>query len=150
MLTEEVVTKEVEATPSFNHSYLCWQILQKLAQNEAVVPLPELTLDIANGITPDISVFPKETVKPNFLRDIPKYPKMPTLAIEIISASQNIQDSLEKAQLLVEHGVKAVWTIEPFGNTIFVTTKEGEKRYHDQEVESEGIKVDFRHIFAVN
>jgi Uma2 family endonuclease len=154
MLTEEIAAveeiAEVEEMPSFNRSYLCWQILQKLAQNEAVVPLPELTLDIANGITPDISVFPQETVKPNFLRDIPKYPKMPTLAIEIISASQNIQDLLEKAQLLVEHGVKAVWTIEPFGNTVFVTTKEGEKRYHDQEVESEGIKVDFRQIFAVN
>jgi Uma2 family endonuclease len=154
MLTEEIAAveeiAEVEEMPSFNRSYLCWQILQKLAQNEAVVPLPELTLDIANGITPDISVFPQETVKPNFLSDIPKYPKMPTLAIEIISASQNIQDLLEKAQLLVEHGVKAVWTIEPFGNTVFVTTKEGEKRYHDQEVESEGIKVDFRQIFAVN
>jgi Uma2 family endonuclease len=151
MLTEEVVTiDEVEEMPSFNHSYLCAEILKTLAQNKAVMPLPELTLDIGNGITPDISVFPKEAVKPNFLRDIPRYPKMPMLAVEIVSASQNIQDLLEKAQFLVEHGVKAVWTIEPFGNTVFVTTKEGEKRFHDQEVESEGIKVDFREIFAVN
>ncbi len=154
MLTEEVAaveeTEEAEEMPSFNHSYLCWQILQSLAQNEGVMPLPELTLNIGNGITPDISVFPKELIKPNFLRDIPKYPTMPLLAIEIVSASQNIQDLLEKAQLLVENGVKSVWTIEPFSNTIFVTTKEGEKRFHDQEIESEGIKVDFRQIFAVN
>lgn len=151
MLTEEVTEQEqVEEMPSFNHSYLCWQISQKLAQNAAIAPLPELTLNIGNGITPDISVFPQEMVKPNFLRDIPKYPKMPLLAIEVVSASQNIQDLLEKAQLMVENGVKAVWTIEPFGNTVFVTTKEGEKRFHAQEIESEGIKVDFGQIFAVN
>ncbi len=70
--------------------------------------------------------------------------------IEIISASQNIQDLLDKAKLLVRHGVKAVWTVEPFGNTIFMTTKDGENRYHNQEVESENIKVDFRQIFATS
>ncbi len=151
MLTEEVTELEqVEEMPSLNHSYLCAQILQKLAPNDAILSLPELTLNIGNGITPDISVFPKEMIKPNFLRDIPKYPKMPTLAIEIVSASQNIQDLLEKAQLLIANSVKAVWTIEPFSNTVFVTTKDGESRYHDQEIESEGIKIDFRQIFAVN
>jgi Uma2 family endonuclease len=153
MLTEEEIeqtSEKVEEMPSFNHSYLCVQILKKLLQSETVMPMPELTLNIGNGITPDISVIPQEMAKPNFLRDIPKYPKMPLLAIEVVSASQNIQDLLEKAQLMVENGVKAVWTIEPFSNTVFVTTKEGEKRFHDQEVESEGIKVDFREIFAVN
>ncbi len=150
MLTEEVTEIQQEANRSLNHSYLCGQILQRLMQNEAVAPLPSLTLNIGNGITPDISVFPQEMVKPNFLRDIPRFPKMPLLAIEVVSASQNIQDLLEKAQLLVANGVKAVWTIEPFGNTVFVTTKDGESRYHNQEIESEGIKVDFRQIFAVN
>lgn len=151
MLTEEVTELEQdEEMPSLNHSYLCGQILQKLARNDAILSLPELTLNIGNGITPDISVFPKEMIKPNFLRDIPKFPKMPTLAIEIASASQNIQDLLEKAQLLVENSVKAVWTIEPFSNTVFVTTKDGESRFHNQEIESEGIKVDFGQIFAVN
>ena len=150
MLTEEVTEIEQDETRSLNHSYLCGQILQRLMQNEAVAPLPSLTLNIGNGIMPDICVFPKEQIKPNFLRDIPRFPKMPLLAIEVVSASQNIQDLLEKAQLLVANGVKAVWTIEPFSNTVFVTTKDGENRFHNQEIESEGIKVDFRQIFAVN
>ncbi len=150
MLTEEVTELEQEATRSLNHSYLCGQILQKLAPNDAILSLPELTLNIGNGITPDISVFPKEMIKPNFLRDIPKFSKMPLIAIEIVSASQNIQDLLEKSQLLVANGVKAVWTIEPFSNTVFVTTKDEESRFHNQEIESEGIKVDFGQIFAVN
>jgi len=76
-----------------------------------------------------------------------RYPEMPILAIEIISASQNIQDLLDQARKLVSVGIKAVWTIEPFGRTIFVTTREGEEIFHNQEVESEGIKVDFRKIF---
>ena len=89
-------------------------------------PLLSLTLDIDKGLTPDISVFPKDKIKPNFFEDITKYPEMPTLAIEIISASQNIQDLLSKAKLLVRNGVKAVWTVEPFTNTVvsFLTKPE--------------------------
>jgi Uma2 family endonuclease len=43
---------------------------------------------------------------------------MPVLAIEVISSSQNIQDLLEKAELLVKNEVKAVWTIEPYSRSI--------------------------------
>ena len=154
MMTEELEAteqvEEVEEMPSFNHSYICWKISQALSSNEKFAPLPELTLNIGNGMIPDISVFPIEKIKPNFLRDIPRFPETPLLAIEVISASQNIQDLLEKAQILVQHGVKTVWTVEPFGNTVFVTTKDGEKRFHNQVVESDGIEVDFRQIFATN
>ena len=154
MMTEELETieqvEEVEEMPSFNHSYICLQTILQLNQNPDIIPLPELTLDIDKGLTPDISVFPKDKVKPNFFEDITKYPDMPTLAIEIISASQNIQDLLAKAKLLVRNGVKAVWTVEPFTNTVFVTDKIGEKRLHNQIIESEGITVDFRQIFATN
>ena len=154
MLLEEVLEleeeKEVEEMPSFNHSYICTEILKQLLIKTEFSPMVELTLDIAKGITPDISVYPKSQVQPNFLRDIPRYQEMPILAVEVISASQNIQDLLEKAQMLVNNGVKAVWTVEPFGYTVFVTTKDGEKRFHNEVVESEGIQVDFRQIFNVN
>ena len=153
MLVEEVVELEEKAEeemPSFNHSYICLQTILQLNQNPQIMPLPELTLDVDKGITPDISVYPKDKIKPNFFQDVTKYPEMPTLAIEIISASQNIQDLLDKAKMLVKNNVKAVWTVEPFTNTVFVTTKDGEKRFHNQEVESEGIKVDFRQIFGTN
>ena len=73
MMLEEIIELEQESAekemPSFNHSYICWQISRKLSGNEAFAPLPELTLNIGNGITPNISVFPIEKVKPNFLRD---------------------------------------------------------------------------------
>ena len=101
MLTEELeiiesTQEETREMPSLNHSYICTEILLRLAQNKEYKPLVELTLDIEKGLTPDISVYPKDKIKPNFFQDITKYPEMPTLAIEIISASQNMQDLLDK------------------------------------------------------
>ena len=58
--------KQDEEMPSLNYSYICLRILRQLLQNEKFEPLPELTLDIANGLTPDISIFPKEQIHPNF------------------------------------------------------------------------------------
>ena len=144
---EEIAVAEEREMPSLNHSYLCLQIIRQLLENPRIEPLPELTLDVEKGMTPDISVYPKATIKPNFRRDVTRFGEMPLLAIEVISASQNIQDLLVKADTLVAHGVKAVWTIEPFTNTIFVTTKGKEDKFTNQEIESEGIKVDFRKIF---
>ncbi len=139
---------EVNDMPSFNHSYVCAEILGQLYENKTIKALPELTLDINKGLTPDISVYPSEKVAPNFLKDYSKYPEMPLLAIEVISANQNIQDVLEKAELLISHGIKTVWAIEPFTNTIFVTTAGGVQKFPSQEIMSENITVDFKKIFA--
>ncbi len=145
---ETEIGVEEQEMPSLNHSYICLQIIRQLLENPEIEPLPELTLDIDKGLTPDICVYPKAKIKPNFRRDITKFPEPPILAIEVISASQNIQDLLIKADLLISHGVKAVWTIEPFTNTIFVTTRQSEEKLTNQVVESEGIKVDFKRIFG--
>ncbi|MCP4351366.1 MAG: Uma2 family endonuclease [Desulfobacterales bacterium] len=133
--------------PSLNHSYICSRILRQLFQNDSIEALTELTIDIDNGLTPDICVYPSEFINPNFSRDIAKVQQMPILAIEVISASQNIQDILEKAERLVKKGVKAVWTVEPYTRSIFVTTEEGENILYNQPVESENVKVDFKQIF---
>lgn len=143
----EAETEEREM-PSFNHSYICNRLLQQLFANDKIEALPELTLNIEKGLTPDISVYPKENVTPDFLNDFAKYPDMPLLAIEVISASQNIQDLLEKSKVLVNHHIKAVWTIEPYTNTIFVTTPSGIQKFPSQVIESEGIVVDFKKIFG--
>jgi len=136
-----------EDMPSLNHSYICAQLMRQLLQNENIQSLPELTLDIENGLTPDISVFPKDQVRPNFFEDVLKMQQTPVLAIEVISSSQNIQTMIEKAKLLVRSGVRAVWTIEPYGRSIFVSSPDGEKLFHEEVVESEGIRVDFSKIF---
>jgi Uma2 family endonuclease len=73
---------------------------------------------------------------------------MPMLAIEVISASQNIQTLLEKAERMIQAGIKSVWTVEPYSQTIFVTTAQGVERIYNQTVEFEAVKVGFQKIFA--
>ena len=133
--------------PSLNHSYMCLQIMKQLIANEAIEPLPELTLDIANGLTPDISVFPKSTIQPDLFHDIPRFQEKPDLVIGVVSASQTIQEMMQKAELLVNEGIKTVWTVEPYSRTVFVTTKDTRDLFHEEIVESENVKVDFSRVF---
>jgi Uma2 family endonuclease len=148
MLDELTLSHEpVEDMPSLNHSYICLQILRQLLLDNTIQPLPELTLDIANGLTPDVSIFPKDQIHPNLFRDVSRLKDTPILAIEVVSSSQTIQEMLEKANQLVKAGVKVVWTVEPHSKSIFVTTPSGEKLFHDETVESEGVKVDFSKVF---
>ena len=147
MVEEIQLESQVEQMPSFNHSYICSQILRQLFQNQAIFPMTELTLDIGNGLTPDISVYPIDQVHPNLFRDISKFSQMPILAIEVASANQNIQDLLEKASSLVQAGVKTVWTVEPFSRTVFVTNEKGDALFHNQSMEIDGVVVDFKRIF---
>jgi Uma2 family endonuclease len=137
----------IETIPSLNHSHICLQIIKQLLLNDTVEPMPELTLDIANGLTPDISVFPKNQLRPNLFHDVSKVKDMPLLAIEVISASQTIQEMLTKAALLVQGGIKSVWTVEPHSHSVFVTSVTGEALFHKELVESEGIMVDFNKVF---
>jgi len=145
---EETIEESINEMPTLNHSYICSQIMRQLLPNEDLEILPELTLAIGNGLTPDVSVYPKEQIKPNFWKDITRFEQPPLVAVEVVSPSQNIQDLLEKAQLLVQSGVKTVWTVEPFSRSIWVTNDRGTQLFHDTIVESEGIKVDFQKIFA--
>jgi Uma2 family endonuclease len=142
------IEKKDEKMPSLNHSYICSQILRQLFAFEQIEALTELTLDIDNGLTPDICVYSAEIIKPNFSRDINKLSQMPLLSIEVISASQNIQALLEKSERMVKAGIKAVWTVEPFTRTIFVTTEQGEQIFYNQAISFEEISVDFKKIFA--
>jgi Uma2 family endonuclease len=151
MIAVEETTEQVtDETSTLNHSYVCSQIMRQLLPNEKIEVLPELTLAIGNGLTPDLSVFPKEQIRPNFFQDVTRFEQPPLVAIEIVSPSQNIQYWLEKAQFLFQSGTKTVWTVEPFSRTIFVTTAKGTEIFHNTTVESEGIKVDFQKIFNVD
>ncbi|MDM8569119.1 Uma2 family endonuclease [Thiotrichales bacterium HSG1] len=142
--------KETKEMPSLNHSYICSRILRQLFENKSIEALTELTIDIENGLTPDISVYATKDIQPNFLRDITKMTQMPILAIEVISSSQNIQYILEKSEHMVKNGIKAIWTIEPYTKTIFITTEQGEEIIHNQTVTTNNIKVDFNAVFNKN
>jgi len=147
-ISEEKTEEIAHKMPTLNHSYICSQIMRQLLPNEQIEVLPELTLAIGNGLTPDISIYPKEQIKPDFWNDITRFEQPPLVAIEVVSPSQNIQDLLEKARLLTNSGAKTVWTIEPFSHSIWVTTEKETRLFHNTIIESEGIKVDFQKIFG--
>ncbi len=152
MIDAKVLTEnekvQIEEIPTLNHSFTCVRILRQLLTNETIEALPELTLAIGNGLTPDISVYQKEQIQPNFLEDVTRVEIPPVLAIEIISPSQDIQYLLGKAKVFVQAGVKTAWTVEPFTQTVFVTTENGTKIMRDTTIESEGIAVDFGKVFG--
>lgn len=140
--------KSQEKMPSLNHSYLCTQIIKQLLQHPELLPLTELTLDIDNGLTPDICVYPVKQIHPNFFNDVTRYSELPILAIEIISSSQNIQTILQKAQKLVDCGIKTVLSLEPYTRTVFITQKNKENSLvYNGSVDIDGICIDFKKIF---
>jgi Uma2 family endonuclease len=142
----------IDEMPSFNHSYLCTQIIRQLLQYPDLLPMTELTLAIENGLTPDISVYPLKQIHPDFFNDITRYDELPIFAIEVVSSSQPIQMILQKAKKLVDAGISQVLTLEPYSRTVFITQKDKENQFvHNGTVEIEGCcKIDFRSIFEAH
>ncbi len=134
-------------SPSVNHSYLCKKILLAIEQTEQWEAWPELTLDIEAGLIPDIAVYPRGGLKPNFMQDAMKCDVLPQLVIEVASPSQAIQDLMTKADRFVQSGVPAVWTVEPYGQIVYVSTLQGRKVKLAGVVESAGVTVDFGRVF---
>ncbi len=150
MLDLELPSQAPETeVPSLNHSYLCSRILRQLFTYDQIEAFTELTLDIDKGLTPDICVYPMGILIPNLSRDVTRVSQLPLLAIEVISASQNIQTILEKAEQLVQAGVSVVWTVEPYTRSIFVTSEQGESIIYNAAVSFDNITVDFQEIFRL-
>jgi Uma2 family endonuclease len=136
--------------PSFNHSYICAQIMRQLMLDESLQPMPNLSLDIENGMNTDIAVFKKEDVKPDFFEDIFKVKKMPALTVEVMSLHQSIQEMLDRSKLLLKAWVKAVWIVEPYAKSVFVLSGREQRLFHQELVETEGIQVDFAKVFSAD
>ena len=143
----ETTSENQEKMPSLKHSYICSGILRQLFADEQLQVLPELTLNIEKGLTPDISVYDKDTIQIEPFDDYVKYDRMPILAIEIISPSQNVQQLREKSKLMKNHGIQAIWTVEPYTRSVLVNDANGEHLFREESVESANIRVDFARVF---
>ncbi len=64
MLTEleEVAAEQSEEKErtSLNSSFICAEIIEQLIANKQMRALPELTLNLGKGITPEIIVYERE------------------------------------------------------------------------------------------
>ncbi len=135
-------------SPSLNHSYLCKRMIVELEKTDRWEAWPELTLDIEAGIIPDIAVYKRGTLHPNFHEDIIKCAILPTLVIEVASPSQSIHDLMQKAEKFLHADIPAVWTIEPYGKIIYISQKDSRNVELAGVVTTEGVSLDFSNIFG--
>lgn len=88
---------------------------------------PELTLDIEAGLIPDLAVYERGMIRPNFYEDSTKCAVLPQLVIEVVSPSQSMHELMQKAERFLKAGIATVWTIEPYGQLVYVSQPESRK-----------------------
>ena len=135
-------------SPSLNHSYLCRKIILAVEQSGQWEAWPELMLDIEGGLIPDIAIYRVGVLAPTFSEDQTRCAVLPTVVVEVVSPSQPIHGLMRKAGKFLKAGVPAVWTIEPYGQVVYIATAQGRKTQLAGVVENEGVRVDFASIFG--
>jgi len=135
-------------SPSLNHSYLCRKIILAVEQSSQWEAWPELMLDIEGGLIPDIAIYGVGVLAPNFIEDQTRCAVLPTVVVEVVSPSQPIHSLMRKAGKFLKAGVPAVWTVEPYGQVVYIATAQGRKTQLAGVVEHEGVRVDFASIFG--
>ncbi len=135
-------------SPSLNQSYLCRRIILAVEQSGQWEAWPELMLDIEGGLIPDIAIYGVGVLAPNFLEDQTRCAILPTVAVEVVSPSQPIHGLMRKAGKFLRAGIPAVWTVEPYGQVVYISTARGRQIQLAGVVENEGIRVDFASIFG--
>ena len=135
-------------SPSLNHSYLCRKIILTVEQSGQWEAWPELMLDIEGGLIPDIAIYRVGVLAPNFMEDQTRCAVLPTVAVEVVSPSQPIHGLMRKADKFLKAGVPAVWTVEPYGQVVYVSTAQGRKTQLAGVAENEGVRVDFTSLFG--
>lgn len=113
--------------------------------------LSELTLHLGDrDLTPDLSVY--RDLEVDFTRDETRMSEPPVLAIEISSPTQGIQDLVDKARFLLEHGVQSCWIVQPPLRTVTIFTPEMSSTTYSEGVATDPateIEVDLDDIFSM-
>ncbi len=135
-------------SPSINHSYLCKQLILLIEKNQQWEACPELSLEVENGLIPDISVFPSGKLKPDFKLDAVKSKCLPELVIEIISPSQSIHDLMLKADKFLLAGIQQVWTLEPYGKLAYVSSDQGGDVKRAESLIFDTLQIDLNQLFS--
>ena len=106
--------------PSFNHAFVQTALIGSFLPSREFSILSELTLELPDGgrLTPDISVYPKQT--PDWRHDVIRMKTMPKLVVEIPSPTQGFQEIANKLDLYFAHGVESVWVVQPGMQTVAI------------------------------
>ncbi|MFQ3608830.1 MAG: Uma2 family endonuclease [Chloroherpetonaceae bacterium] len=154
-LLEAVSDYELERgkpMPNFNHGYIQANLIVGLRERyrKQFSVISEVSIPIGNTTaTPDVLVFNKRSV--NWLETKPALTEPPILAIEIQSPSQPTETTIEKANSLLETGVKSVWIVQPELQTVSVFSKSYPLKTFAEGVITDkavGIELSFDTVFA--
>ncbi len=115
----------VLAAPSYHHQRMVTELVSGLQQwfkGKSCVPLTapfDVTLYKDEGINivqPDILVICDK----EHINDKGKYKGIPSLVVEVLSASTRSKDMVKKLDLYVNSGVKEYWIVNPSSSEIYV------------------------------
>ena len=104
--------------PSLNHGLIQSKLIVLLSSFKQFTIGSEITLDLSPKTTPDILIFNKR--KPNWQHDEKRVTEMPLTVIEILSGTQGMENFDEKLTRYFNAGIKSVWLVQPFIETIAV------------------------------
>jgi len=106
-------------SPSVNHSYIQSMLIVALSSLKQYSVFSELSIEIeGKEYVPDICLYSKREI--NFIRDILRMTEMPSLAVEILSPSQVIQELISKIEIYLNSGVQSCWLVVPTTRSIAV------------------------------
>ncbi len=120
---------------SLNHSLAQTQIVGQLLNDARFTAIVELSLDIGQidltqfgldvkgELKPDICLYLKGKVQPDWTCDVLKMRDMPLLVVEVLSPRQGIEEILTKIRAYFALGIKSCWMAIPANKSITVYSK---------------------------
>ncbi|RKZ38396.1 MAG: hypothetical protein DRQ49_14410 [Gammaproteobacteria bacterium] len=133
-------------------------VLVELSLDTQQIDLSQFGLKAKDELKPDVCAYIKHSSKQPSQRksrldtDILKVPKMPDLAIEVLSPSQSINELLRKFDAFLALGIKSCWLVIPSLEVVKVFSQDSHKTFdiqHDTEVidENTDIRLPLQKIF---
>jgi Uma2 family endonuclease len=125
-------------------------VLVELSLDTKQIDLSQFGLKAKDELKPDVCAYIKHSPKqpspkkPRLDTDVLKVPKMPELAIEVLSPSQSINELLRKFDAFFALGIKSCWLVIPSLEIVKVFSQDSHKTFdiqHDTEVIDESIDI---------
>ncbi|MBE9562142.1 MAG: Uma2 family endonuclease [Proteobacteria bacterium] len=108
--------------PYYNNAFAKAKLIGALLKLEKYSVFTDLTLNLDNkNYTPDISLYPKRDVNLSLPEPIEML-EMPSVAIEVLSHTQTLEEILDQFTVYFGAVVKSCWLVVPIGGAIVVYT----------------------------
>lgn len=106
--------------PAYNYSYTKARLIGALLQLENFTAFSQLTLRVdGKNYTPDVCLYPKRNVNLSLAEPL-EITIMPTLAIEVLSHTETLQEILDRFTAYFGAIIKSCWLVVPVAGAVIV------------------------------